>query len=83
MIHWYGQAATSSHAPAYDRKRSSSDRPPRSLLRKLAFVMCFQPILAAFANPALMQPICGDDLHAALCGAGILALRAELVSRLS
>lgn len=46
-------------------------------------MMRFVPILAAFANPALMQPICCDDLHASLSRAGILALRAELVSRLS
>jgi hypothetical protein len=45
--------------------------------------MGFLAILAAFANPALMQPVCGDDLHATLGGAGVLALRAELVSRLS
>jgi hypothetical protein len=42
----------------------------------------FLAILAAFANPALMQPICGDDLHASRSGTGILALRAELVTRL-
>jgi hypothetical protein len=50
---------------------------------KLAFVKrLFLTIFTTFANPALMQPICGDDLHASRSGTGILALRAELVTRL-
>jgi hypothetical protein len=73
-------ASTSSNSSADGGELYSNARPDRS---ELAFVMCFQPVLATFANPALMQPICGDDLHAALSGAGVFALRAELVSRLS